>query len=157
MNDGGTTPRLRIALLLVVCAAVACRARETALPAASPIVAATTAPGTSPDEQRLVGRWLRADSDYTIEIASVAPDGAVEARYRNPNPIHVARAEARREGSALRFLLELRDRGYPGSYYTLTYDPGSDSLTGQYHHLGLNQVFEVAFSRLGSGTGPATP
>jgi hypothetical protein len=41
-----------------------------------------------------------------------------------------------------------QDRNYPGSYYTLTYDPGSDSLAGVYHHLGLAQNFDVAFTRL---------
>src|SRR5262249_46171127 len=120
---------------------------STAVPAAA--VSAAPAPA-APDPQRLVGRWLRADSDYTIEIASVGSDGKLEARYFNPGPIHAARAEAHVEGGALKMLLELQDRGYPGSYYTLTYDPGSDSLSGVYHHLGLNQDFDVAFSRLGT-------
>ena len=99
-----------------------------------------------------MGRWLRADSDYTIEIRSVAPDGAADAGYRNPNPIRVSRAVARHEGGSTMFFLELNDRGYPGSFYMLSYDAGSDSLSGTYHHLGLNQVFEVVFSRLDAGT-----
>jgi hypothetical protein len=126
---------------MVAMAAVACKARE-----ATPASAAAPPPATAPD--RLVGRWLRSDADYTIEIAGVGADGKLDARYLNPGPIHVSRAESAMAGGALRVLVELQDRGYPGSYYTLTYDPGSDSLTGVYHHLGINQQFEVAFSRV---------
>ena len=110
-----------------------------------PSAVVTTA---SADPQRLVGRWLRADSDYVIEIAGVGPDGKLDVRYLNPNPIHVSRAQSGSVDGALRVVVELQDKGYPGSFYTLTYDPGSDSLSGIYHHLGLNQQFEVAFSRL---------
>ena len=108
--------------------------------------APATAPTPSPE--RLVGRWGRSDSDYTIEIASVGPDGKLDARYLNPGPIHVERAESGMVDGLLRVFLELQDRGYPGSYYTLTYDPGSDSLSGVYHHLGVNQNYDVAFSRI---------
>jgi hypothetical protein len=118
------------------------------MPAATP----STAGAAEAAPERLVGRWLRSDSDYTIEIAAVSADGKLEARYLNPNPIHVSRAEAVAAHGALRVLVELQDKGYPGSYYTLTYDPGSDSLTGIYHHLGLKQDFDVAFSRI-SGPG----
>ncbi len=116
----------------------------------TPAAAATPAPAQPAASvlQKLVGRWLRSDSDYTIEIRSVAADGTAEATYRNPNPIHVSRALARTEGGNALFFLELQDRGYPGSFYALAYDAGSDSLSGEYHHLGVNQVFEVAFSRL---------
>jgi hypothetical protein len=100
----------------------------------------------------LVGRWLRSDSDYVIEIAGAAADGSVEARYFNPQPIHVSRAVWKSDGGRLALLLELTDRGYPGNFYTLVYDPGSDALLGVYNHLGLNQTFEVAFSRLPAAT-----
>ena len=144
--------RLAPLILLAVASFVGCRAREApvgaaASPTAAPVAAApATAPAPSPD--RLVGRWLRSDADYTIEIASVAPSGKLDARYLNPGPIHVERAESGMVDGLLRVFLELQDRGYPGSYYTLTYDPGSDSLSGVYHHLGVNQNFDVAFSRI---------
>ena len=127
-------------LLLVAAFAMGCKARE-ATPPPAPAAAVVSS-------ERLVGRWLRSDSDYTIEIAGVGADGKLDARYLNPGLIHVARAESGMVGGALRVFLELQDRGYPGSYYTLTYDPGSDSLNGVYHHLGVNQQFEVAFSRV---------
>ena len=130
-----------------------CRARESpggapaaATPAANPSPA--SAASGAPAADKLVGRWLRSDADYTIEIAGVGEDGKLEARYFNPNPIHVSRAEtAAQEGKRL-MALELQDKGYPGNFYALVYDPGSDSLSGIYNHLGLNQQFDVAFSRV---------
>ena len=85
---------------------------------------------------------------YMIEIASVSPDGSLEAKYLNPQPIHVSKAEARRENDAIEVLVELTDQGYPGSYYRLTYSPAEDLLRGVYHHLGLQQNFDVTFFRL---------
>jgi len=149
----------RILLLLPLIVVVACERREGSTATrmgASPAptrIAAGAAASSSTDSQRLVGRWLRGDSDYVIEIAGVAPDGTLDARYRNPNPIHVSRAESRREAGVINVRVELRDRGYPGSYYTLTYDPGSDSLTGVYRHLGLNRDFDVVFTRLATTGG----
>ena len=132
---------MKLAAILIVAATMACRAREAP-------VGASASPTAVPAPDRLVGRWLRSDSDYTIEIASVAPSGKLDARYLNPGPIHVERAESGMVDGLLRVFLELQDRGYPGSYYTLTYDPGSDSLSGVYHHLGVNQNYDVAFSRI---------
>jgi hypothetical protein len=146
----------------------ACRAPER--PASSPTPSAarvptaaeiqpsaTAAPGGG-EYQRLVGRWMRSDWDYMIWIRGAAADGALDASYLNPNPIHVAQAQAWKEGGVLRFRVEMQDRNYPGSYYLLAYDPGSDTLSGVYHQLVQNQKFEVAFSRLDSqpeGAGPS--
>jgi hypothetical protein len=44
--------------------------------------------------------------------------------------------------------VELRDRGYPGNYYKLTYDTGKDQLAGVYYHLGVQQQFDVFFERM---------
>jgi len=110
------------------------------------------APAPSADPHKLVGRWLRSDSNYTIEVARVGPDGAAQATYSNPQPIHVSRAAWRAEGGRLALFVELSDRGYPGNNYALLYDPGSDSLSGEYRHLGLNETYEVAFSRVAAQT-----
>jgi hypothetical protein len=139
---------MKRALLVLVGAAFACRGPEApAIPPAVP-VAQTPAAVTAPAADKLVGRWLRSDADYTIEIAGVAPDGKIDARYFNPNPIHVSRAETATQDGKRLMALELRDKGYPGNFYALAYDPGSDSLLGVYNHLGLNQQFEVSFSRI---------
>ncbi len=137
---------MKTAVVLLLAAVVGCGRREAPAAASEPTPAPT--PSVAASAERLVGRWLRSDADYTIEIASVGPDGKLETRYLNPGPIHVARSESGMVDGALRVFVELQDRGYPGSFYTLTYDPGSDSLSGIYHHLGLNQRFDVAFSRV---------
>src|SRR5262245_59611983 len=95
----------------------------------------------------LKGRWLRPDGGYVIVIKSVDPNGKMDATYFNPNPINVSKAEVSREGGALRVCLELRGPGYPGSTYTLTYEPRSDSLTGVYFQAVMQQKFDVIFQR----------
>ncbi len=99
--------------------------------------------------RKLVGRWQRADADYVLEIRQIAADGQIDAAYLNPRPIHVSKAQATLESGKIRVMVELRDRLYPGSYYTLTYDASKDQLSGVYHHLGINQEFDVVFTRIG--------
>ena len=120
------------------------------VPTPAPTAAATpaaTAP-SSPDPQALVGRWARSDASYVLAITKVGPDGLLEVTYANPQPIHVSRAEWKIHDGRLMMAVELTDQNYPGNYYTLAYDPGSDSLSGVYNHLGLKQSFDVAFSRI---------
>jgi hypothetical protein len=150
---------LRVLLALVAASGLlvgGCRAQEARQEAAATPAPAQPAEPPASALQKLVGRWLRSDADYSIEVRSVAPDGTADASYRNPNPIHVSRAQARHDGGNTLFFLELNDRGYPGNFYMLAYDAGSDSLSGTYHHLGLNQTFEVVFSRL-EDKAPARP
>ena len=97
---------------------------------------------------KLVGRWLRPDGGYVLTIRGIETDGRVDASYDNPQPIHVAKAQTRSRGGEISLYVELRDRNYPGSYYTLNYDAGKDQFVGVYHHLGLNQEFDVNFVRL---------
>ena len=100
-----------------------------------------------PDFMALKGRWLRTDGSYVIEIKSVEAGGRMQAAYFNPNPINVSQAEAARSGAAVTVYIELRAPGYPGSTYTLIYDPKSDELKGVYHHAGLQRNFDVVFVR----------
>ena len=145
-NRAGALAAFAAASMLVF----ACRGREPAADGAPTPTAPTPAAAAAPsaDPRRLVGRWLRADSNYTIEVARAGPDGSVEATYLNPRPIHVSRAAWRAEGDRLALFVELTDQGYPGNNYALVYDLGSDSLAGEYRHLGLNETYAVAFSRL---------
>ena len=109
---------------------------------------ATTAPA---DFAKLVGRWLRPDGGYVLEFKSVAPDGKLSATYRNPQPINVAQAEARKEAGAVKVFVELRDVNYPGCTYKLTYDPEHDVLAGEYFQAAQGQTYEVGFERLKEG------
>ena len=65
-----------------------------------------------------------------------------------PAAVAVARADATRSGSTLNVFVELRAPGYPGSTYTLTYDPTRDQLAGIYFQAALPQRFDVVFVRM---------
>ena len=97
--------------------------------------------------ERLIGRWQRPDGGYVLEIKSVASGGAMDAAYFNPQSIHVGKAEASKEADATRVFIELRDVNYPGSTYTLAYEPASDRLKGIYYQAIDRQHFPVAFVR----------
>ena len=103
--------------------------------------------GTKPGFEELKGRWRRPDGGYIIEIRNVDATGKMDMAYINPKPINVSKAEATREGSATKVFIELRDVGYPGSTYTLTYDPQSDQLKGVYFQAAMQQKFDVVFFR----------
>jgi hypothetical protein len=119
-------------------------ARHTSGPQPAPVFTSADAPRLG----RLVGRWLRPDGGYVIEIRSVAESGGIDASYLNLNPIHIARAEASKAGEALRVDIELRGVNYPGSSYTLTYDPARDELQGLYYQAALERLFPVVFVRM---------
>jgi hypothetical protein len=109
---------------------------------------AATADSTNPGFQALHGRWLRPDGGYILDIRDVKASGKIDAVYLNPRPITVASAEATRDGSTLKVFVELRAPGYPGSTYTLTYDPTRDQLAGIYFQAALQQRFDVVFVRM---------
>lgn len=96
---------------------------------------------------KLPGKWLRPDGGYILEIRSATAEGKLEAGYFNPKPIHVAKAEASREGETVKVFIELRDVNYPGSTYTLVYQPATDRLGGNYFQAALGQNFDVEFVR----------
>jgi hypothetical protein len=97
--------------------------------------------------ERLVGRWLRPDGGYILEIRRGHASGHLDAAYFNPRPIHVARAEWRREGGRLHVFIELRDVNYPGSTYTLDFSSERDRLVGAYFQAAQQQTFDVEFVR----------
>ncbi len=96
---------------------------------------------------RIVGRWVRTDGGYVLDIKAVHDDGKIDATYLNPRPIHVSKARAITKGGHVVVVVTLQDRGYPGSMYTLTYDAEADRFEGVYHHRGLRQQFDVKFTR----------
>ena len=95
----------------------------------------------------LTGKWGRTDGDYLMEIKGVDAEGKLTAGYFNPNPIHIAQARAFREGESVKVIIELRDTGYPGCIYNMTYDRGSDQLVGTYFQAALGETFQIAFMR----------
>jgi len=143
---------------LVVLAAVATyflqrgkltKAATDAAPATNATVEAATA-GTAPkiDFQFLKGRWARSDGNYLIEIRKVDADGQLEAGYYNPQPIHVSKAEVKKDGAATKVFIELNDVNYPGCKYNLTHIPNEDRLAGTYYQAAMQETYEVMFERL---------
>jgi hypothetical protein len=98
--------------------------------------------------QKLKGRWRRPDGGYIVAINSIAESGAVDAAYFNPYPIHVGNAVVSRDSGRTKVFVELRDVNYPGSTYTLTYEPSSDQLQGIYYQAVEQQRFQVIFERM---------
>jgi hypothetical protein len=96
----------------------------------------------------LKGRWLRPDGGYILDIRHVGGDGKMDASYFNPRPINVSKAEVTKEGGKMKVFVELRDTGYPGSVYTLTYEPKEDVLRGVYFQAAVKQNFDVYFTRM---------
>ena len=124
----------------------------TGAPLPSPTVAwgqaGATADRAAAGVQALRGRWLRPDGGYILDIRAIDVSGKIEAVYLNPRPIHVAKAEATGDGATLQVRVELRAPGYPGSTYTLRYEPTRDQLAGVYFQAALQQSFDVVFVRM---------
>ena len=95
-----------------------------------------------------MGRWLRPDGGYVLEIRSVQSDGLCDAVYLNPRPIRVSRSRIDPEDSSWKLFVELSDVGYPGSTYTLRYDELSDSMQGVYFQAAQQMRFDVQFVRM---------
>ena len=100
-----------------------------------------------PDFGVLKGRWLRPDGGYILSVKDVDAGGKMDAAYYNPRPINVSKAQATWEAATLKVFVELRDTGYPGSTYTLIYDPRTDRLGGLYYQAAMGQHFDVIFVR----------
>lgn len=103
--------------------------------------------GAPADFENLIGRWLRPDGGYVLEIQSVDAGGEMDAVYLNPRPINVFQAKASWKDGKQQVFIELRDTGYPGSTYTLIYHPQEDMLSGLYYQAVVKNNFEVIFVR----------
>ncbi len=155
--DSQSGPRLRLTGLLATSWAItfcslliSCdsKTEPASSPEASGTNVSTTASSVRPEFTKLVGKWERPDGGYVLEIKSVDSSGKVEAGYYNPAPINVSRAAALRESGTTKVFVELKDANYPGCTYSLTYDPQSDQLFGQYFQASMQQTFDVVFARL---------
>jgi len=99
------------------------------------------------DYGRLEGKWLRPDGGYVLELSDVKSEGKLKAAYFNPRSINVSKAEWRSMEDRIQVFVELRDVNYPGSTYTLIYDPEHDRLNGYYYQAVVKGTFDVVFVR----------
>ena len=95
----------------------------------------------------ILGRWLRPDGNYVIQINSIDSKNQIDAQYFNPRPIKIARAELI-PGDNYRIFIEFDDEGYKGSSYDLIYDPAQDALSGKYFQASYGQTYQIGFVRL---------
>jgi hypothetical protein len=82
-----------------------------------------------------------------LAVTDIASDGKASVGYFNPRPIKVGRAEARVENGTPGLFVELRDRNYPGSTYTLAYDAQGEQLVGTYFQALQRASYDVVFVR----------
>ena len=103
-----------------------------------------------PSFQVLEGRWQRPDGGYVLAITKASESGTLEAAYFNPDPIHVGKAIAARKAGRIELTVVLQDENYPGSTYTMTYDPADDQLKGTYYQAVARETYQISFARLAS-------
>ena len=94
----------------------------------------------------ILGKWLRPDGNYVLEIKSIGKNGKLEAAYYNPRPIKMALSEVKIE-DRIKVLIEFNDQGYEGSVYDLYYDEPHDALVGSYFQATYGQTYQIAFIR----------
>lgn len=102
---------------------------------------------TTKGVDRVKGNWLRTEGGYVIQVKSIAADGKAEVVYLNPRPINVESASVRKTDRGIVLKLVLRDVGYPGSSYDVTYDPEDDTLKGSYTQPAAGQTYRIEFVR----------
>jgi hypothetical protein len=120
---------------------------DSATPPARPGAAPADASAVPSRFRPLLGEWVRPDGGYVLSVTGVTEEGEATVAYLNPRPINVEQAEAREEGEHVGLFVRLRDRGYPGSTYTLVHDPRGDQLKGLYFQAAQGATYDVVFVR----------
>lgn len=126
-------------------------APEAGTPAPAKTAAKTEASaadtGAPADVQRMLGRWLRSDGTYVLELRGADRSGIMLAAYFNPKSINVSRSIWLRGAEGTQVVVELNDSGYPGATYLLGLVGDGDRLAGKYNQPQMGQSFDVEFIR----------
>ncbi len=123
---------------------------ESSVPVAEPKAAQAEAaadPAAPAEVQRMLGRWLRSDGTYVLELRGADRSGIVQAAYFNPKSINVSRSIWLRGAEGVQVVVELNDAGYPGATYVLGLAADGDRLVGKYNQPQMGQSFDVDFIR----------
>lgn len=95
----------------------------------------------------VLGKWIRSDGDYTLEINNLKTDSTLDVTYLNPEPINISETQWKTEEGHFYFFVKFDDEGYPGSYYSLGYISEEDKLYGFYFQALQQQQYDVVFDR----------
>jgi len=98
--------------------------------------------------EKLLGRWMRTDGEYTLEVKAIKGDSYLAVAYFNPNPIHCEKGTYAMEGGALKIHVLLNDTGYPKCTYDLEYDDEKKILFGAYFQAAAGQTYHVVFEKM---------
>ncbi len=121
------------------------------------LMAADPAPGSGPtvkvppliakipEKSDFFGEWMRGDGDYRLKIAKTRSANGVTVTYFNPKPINVESAQFSEQEHTVILTIVLRDEGYPGSTYRLTFDSSYRILAGAYLMPQSGQQHQVYF------------
>lgn len=96
---------------------------------------------------QIIGKWLRYDGVYTIEIKSVNKNGTLEAAYFNPNPIEVGTAKWFMKDKKLNVFIEL-EGPYQKSQYKLVYSEKENTLAGTFYQAIAKETYNVYFNKV---------
>lgn len=146
-------PLFRTSLIALGLVLFGCKKAETAAtPAAAPATQAEPAKAAASSAvpegvTKMLGRWMRLDGGYVLELRNPDLSGKLEAGYFNPKSINVSRAIWMQGSGGLQVAVELNDVGYPGATYVLSHDAQGDRLVGQYTQPQMQQTFDVEFIR----------
>jgi len=100
------------------------------------------------DPNDLLGKWMRTDGNYTIEISSLTRDGNMKAKYLNPSPIHCDKTTYADTDGTLSVHLLLNDKNYPNCTYDLQFMKEKNILFGKYFQATSGQSYEVIFQKM---------
>lgn len=95
----------------------------------------------------LVGTWVRPDGGYKLVIKAIGADGKADVQYFNPNPIHVAEANATLKEGVPTLFVKFEDVNYTGSTYDLALASDKNRLEGKYFQATQKQTYEIFFER----------
>jgi len=96
--------------------------------------------------EKLTGKWLRSDGDYTLEIKAVNENGTLNAAYFNPKQIELGRTEWMMYKNKLHVLVELKGP-YVLSNYQLVYDEETKRLHGTFFQAVEQETYSIYFEK----------
>jgi hypothetical protein len=96
--------------------------------------------------EKLIGKWLRNDGVYSLEIKSVNENGTLDIAYFNPNSIELGRTEWMMYKGKLHVLVELKGP-YILSNYQLVYDEETKRLVGTFFQAIEQETYSIYFEK----------